>query len=343
MIKRTFPNKSWDQLNPVKAGFDPGKLGAIKNWLDDQPVYKPYRIVLIRHGYLVAEWNRSIGREERQNLASASKSIFSCILGVAIEEGVIGSADDLLEDYYPEAFDVPDGYGPKPGRFVFEKDHAITLRQLITNTSGYMKPGEYPGKVFHYQTYGMNVLTHAISKAYGLYDFADPIGSPGFKELIDRMLKEPIHADWSYYQGNFDLHPDAKNNIFGYYDGVAASALDMGRLGWLWCNWGRWDKRQLIPESWLRHAVQTAPKIRQYAPKEQWKYGHGFWSNDYDQLFPSLPLDSFSAQGAGSQQIWVCPSLDLVVVQSPGVYEKDRENASGLLRYILDAIALQQS
>jgi len=104
-----------------------------------------------------------------------------------------------------------------------------------------------------------------------------------------------------------------------------------------------WDKRQLIPESWLRHAVQTAPSIRLYAPKEQWKYGHGFWSNEYDQLFPSLPLDSFSAQGAGSQQIWVCPSLDLVVVQSPGVCEKDRENAFGLLRYMLDAIALHES
>lgn len=338
MIHKTFPTKEWDQLTPIQVGFNPGKLAEAEKWLANQPGGKPYRIVILRYGYLVAEWNRTTKREELVQMASATKSIFSCVLGIAIEEGKIGSADDMLIKYFPEAFDVPEGYGPKPGRYAFAKDREITLRQLITNTSGYMKPEESPGKVFHYQTYGMNVLTHAIAKQYGLYNIADPVSSPGFKILVDRMIKEPLEADWSYYQGNFDLHSNAKINIFGYYDGVSSTALDMARLGWLWCNWGRWKESQLIPEKWLRQASITAPVIRKFAPKDQWKYGHGFWSNDYNQLFPGLPRDSFSAQGAGSQQIWVCPSLDLVVVQSPGLYEKDKENASGLLRLIIDAI-----
>ena len=70
--------------------------------------------------------------------------------------------------------DVPEGTGPKPGRYAFEKDRDLTFRQLICNVSGYMKPGEEPGKVFNYQTFGMNILCHAIATAYGMYDSRDP-------------------------------------------------------------------------------------------------------------------------------------------------------------------------
>jgi hypothetical protein len=55
------------------------------------------------------------------------------------------------------------------------------------------------------------------------------------------------------------------------------------------------------------------------------------------RLWPNLPRDSYAASGAGSQLIWVCPSLNLVVVQSPGLYQKHEENDSGLLRMVVDA------
>jgi len=99
-----------------------------------------------------------------------------------------------------------------------------------------MKPSEEPGKVFHYQTCGMNILTHAIAKIHGLYDIHDPQGSPGLKQLIDQKLRIPIGATWDYSLINFALHPKARIQIFGYYEAIKATALDMARLGWLWCN-----------------------------------------------------------------------------------------------------------
>jgi CubicO group peptidase (beta-lactamase class C family) len=291
----------------------------------------------VRGGGVVAEWNHGVDREEQLWMASAAKSIFSCMLGIAIEEGKIPSADARIADYYPEAMDVPEGEGPKEGRYVFPKDQAITFRQLISNTSGYMKPGEEPGKVFHYQTYGMNILTHAIAKIHGLYDTRDPEGSPGLRQLVDEKLRSPIGATWGYYLANFDLHSRARIHTFGYYDGVTSSALDLARLGWLWRNWGRWEGRQLVPEAWLREATRTAPDIRANCPREQWQYGYAFWTNDHGQLWPSLPRDSYAASGAGSQHIWVCPSLDMVVVQSPGLWQDQAENDRGLLRLVVDA------
>jgi len=338
----TYPGARWERVTPSAAGFAPERLDGVKRWLDDAASGREdgrYRIVIVRGGRVVAEWNKGVGRDEQLWMASAAKSVFSCILGIAIEEGRISSADARVVDYFPEAMDVPEGEGPKPGRYVFEKDHAITFRQLISNTSGYMKPGEEPGKVFHYQTFGMNILTHAIARTYGLYDIHDPEGSPGFKQLVDEKLRVPIGATWGYYLMNFDHGPKARINIFGYYDGIQATALDMARLGWLWRNRGRWRDRQLIPEAWLSEATRTAPDIRANCPRGQWKYGYAFWTNDWGELWPNLPRDSYAAAGAGSQHIWVCPGLDLVVAQSPGLWQEQEENDTGLLRSVVDALA----
>jgi len=340
MSAAIWPSAEWASISPEEAGLDPGKLERAHQWQEGRAAderYRAYRTAIVRGGRVVAEWYRGLDRNYHARLASATKSIFSCMLAIAIEEGKIPSSDAKLVDYYPEAMDVPQGEGPKEGRYVFEKDRQITLRQLISNTSGYMKPGEEPGAVFHYQTYGMNVLTHAIAKAYGLYDISDPEGSPGLKVLMAEKLAKPIGASWSYYLANFDLHPKARIHIFGYYEGVNATALDMARLGWLWRNWGRWEERQVVPEDWLREATCTAPMIREHCPREQWQYGYGFWTNDYGELWPSLPRDSYAASGAGHQHIWVCPSLDLVVVQSPGQWEDQAENDGGLLSMIVDA------
>jgi CubicO group peptidase (beta-lactamase class C family) len=341
MTTVVYPGADWDRVSPTEAGFDPVKLQNAKRWLDETASGVDggrYRAVIVRGGRLVAEWNHDVGRGEQLRLASATKSIFASILGIVIDEGTISSADARVIDYYPEAMDVPEGEGPKDGRYAFDKDREITFRQLISNTSGYMKPGEEPDKVFHYQTYGMNILTHAIAKAHGLYDIRDPEGSPGFKQLVESRLRIPIGANWGYYLANFDLHPKARIAIFGYYDGVKSSALDMARLGWLWRNWGRWQDQQLIPEAWLREATRVAPAIRANCPREQWQYGYAFWTNEYGELWPSLPRDSYAASGAGSQHIWVCPSLDLVVTQSPGLWQNQAENETGLLRLIVDAV-----
>lgn len=332
-----YTGPDWVRVPPDEAGFDPRKLTRAKAWLDEHVGDGRYRVVILRGGRLVAEWNHGVEPEAQVGLASAAKSVFSCMLAIAIEEGRIGSADDKVVDYYPEMMDVPEGEGPKEGRHAFEKDRGITFRQLISNTSGYMKPGEEPGKVFHYQTFGMNILTHAIAKAYGLYNAADPEGSPALKVLVDEKLRVPLGASWGYYQMNFDHHPRARIGIFGYYDGINASALDMARLGLLWLSRGRWEDRQLVPEAWLREATRTAPDIRANCPREQWQYGYGFWTNEHGLIWPSLPRDSYAASGAGRQLIWVCPSLDLVVVQSPGLYEKKEDENGGLLRLVVDA------
>ena len=338
-----FPQHEWETVAPAEAGFNPEKLGQARQWLDDHTGDRPYRMVIVRGGRLVVEWNHQIERETRLGIASAAKSIYANLLGIVVHEQKIPSADAKVVEYYPELMDVPRGEGPKEGRYVFEKDRQITFRQLICNTSGYMKPGEEPGEVFHYQTYGMNILTHSLASVYGLYDVADPEGSPGFKLLIEEKLARLIGVNWEYSLSNFALHQKARLPIFGYYCQVHTHALDFARLGWLWCNGGRWEGRQVVPEMWMRDAVKTNPDIMARGRAKERRYGHGIWTNDHGLLWPDLPRSGFTASGAGGHYCSVFPQQELVIVQNPGPYIKDETGTAArgnptVLNMVLDAL-----
>ena len=335
---RTFPGPKWDRADPAKLGFDPDRLEDARAELEDVAVdsaadprgpsareQNAYRVIVVRNGHIVAEWNNEIAPEDRRGIASASKSVFSCILAIAVAEGKIASADVKLESLFPEALDVLPGEGPKEGRHARAKDREITLRQLIANTSGYLKPDEPPGTVKHYQTYGMNVLTHAIASAYNLYDPSDPERRPGYELLMDTRLRIPMRGSWGYAANNFEYPDGARSGHFGFFRTLRASARDMARLGWLWANYGFWEGEQLVPEAWMREAVEVVPAEREADPDRNMleTYGLGFWTNAEGARWPSLPTDSFAALGAGGHVIWACPSRELVVVEGPGPFYRD--------------------
>ena len=315
-----FPKDTWDEVAAEDVGMDAGKLATAKKWLDEKFADSKYRVAIVRNGYLVADWTHGIESGEKIHIASANKSILASMLGIAIGEGKIKSADDLATDYYPELMDVPEGYGPKEGRWAFEANKGITLRHLICNVSGYMKPDEAPGQVFNYQTNGMCVLSHCIEKAYGLYDVKDPEGSPKIIPLYKEKIADVIGADWGYSAGSQKMHENARTNIFGWGSSIRTNLRDLARLAWLWCNWGKWNGLQVIPESWMKEVTQVAPDILANNPEEVWKYGHGFWTNEKGKLWPNLPTEGFTAWGAGGHYAMAFPSFNLALALNPNPY-----------------------
>jgi len=174
--------------------------------------------------------------------------------------------------------------------------------------------------VFNYQTNGMCILSHCIEKAYGLYDVDDPEGSAKIPPLYKEKIAGPIGADWGYTSGSQKMDENARLDVFGWGSAIRTSLRDLARLGWLWCNWGKWEDRQVIPEEWLREVTAVAPDILQKSPEEVWRYGHGFWTNAKGKLWPELPTEGFTSWGAGGHYAIVFPSYDLVVVMNPTPY-----------------------
>ncbi|MCH7594503.1 MAG: serine hydrolase [Chloroflexi bacterium] len=317
-----YPGAEWERGDTEALGFDPVRLADLGDWQAGQAGDSPYRLLIVRYGRIAAEWHGGgMGPDDLQGQASASKSTYSTVLGIAIAEGVIGSADDPVADYYPEFLDVSPEEGPKENRYAFPENAGITFRQLIANMSGYMKPGETPGTVFNYQTFGMNVVTHALAARYSLYRSGDPERGAGFGRLVEWKVRNLIGGSWKWVYSNFDLHPRAKLGVYGYATSFQMTARDMARLGLLWLNDGDWNGTQVVPAGWLRQATRVSDMLLQHEPREMWRYGLGFWCNDQGVLWPNLPRDSFAAVGAGKQSIWVDREHDLIVVQSPGTFD----------------------
>ena len=324
-MNMTFPGSEWETRPSGDLGFDADKLARVQRWLLEVAGDRPFQVGIARYGYLAAEWRQGVAADSSHSQASAAKSYYSTLLGIVVAEGKLSSPDERVVDYFPEMMDVGEQEGPKPGRYAFEKDRDITFRHLICNVSGYMKPGEKPGEVFHYQTYGMNILTHAMAKIYGCYDANDPEGSPGCGKVIGEKLRDPIGGTWTHSHSNFDLWPSARLNIFGYYTQVHTTLRDQLRVGHLWANYGNWNGVQVAPENYLREATVTNDFILKNEPEENWKYGHGFWCNDRGMQWADAPRDSFAASGAGAKHIWMCPRLGLVIAQNPGLWDQFRE------------------
>jgi CubicO group peptidase (beta-lactamase class C family) len=101
-MERTFPGREWARQRPEEVGFSSERLAAVEAWLHRIAEGEPFRLVIARHGYLAAEWGQGVDVEEALGQASASKSYFSCILGIAVAEGKIPSPDARVCDYYPE-------------------------------------------------------------------------------------------------------------------------------------------------------------------------------------------------------------------------------------------------
>ena len=312
-----FPQQIWESTSCEEAGFDPGRLDRVKTWLDERVEGRQYRFALVKSGKLVVEWNHGIEGRQKVGVASTWKSMLANVLGIAIDEGRLPSADVPVYDYWPDFMDVPEGTGPKDGRYAFAKDRTLTFRQLISNTSGYMKPGEEPGTVFHYQSWGMNILSHALAHLYGDYDTADPEGSSGFKRLLREKLAAPLGVSWEYTSDAMDLPLRARQAVFSYGTRIHTTALDLARAGWLWSNYGRWQDRQLISEDWMRDSTRVAPHIKEHCDEADWCYGNGFWSNSEGKLWPDLPRDGFHSWGAGGHYVAIFPSRELVIVQNP--------------------------
>lgn len=111
------------------------------------------------------------------------------------------------------------------------------------------------------------------------------------------------------HPGNVMLDPEGTEVAFA---GMSASARDLGRIGQMLLQRGRWDGQQIIPEQVVDQLIRggsteafKAAGMEKFRPG--WSYRDQWWVN------PQAPR-SFAAMGAYGQRLYVFPDDDLVVV-----------------------------
>ena len=129
----------WEIATPDSVGMDGAKLCTVGIRLA-QRATKVHSVVVVRHGKLIFEqyfpgydqpWGQPDGQYEftatiKHDMRSASKSVTSLLIGIAIDRKLIADVDEPVLKFFPDYAAVA-----HPGW------DAITLRHLLTMSSGF--------------------------------------------------------------------------------------------------------------------------------------------------------------------------------------------------------------
>ena len=181
MIRKDRAGDILKTSTPEEQGIDSEILLKMFEFIKSNPNLDFHSILIIRHGYLVSEayWS-PYNKDITHNIKSASKSIISSLVGIALDKKYLVSLNQKVQEFYPE-------YTVEP----LKKD--ITLKNLMTMSSGLdwkegMGPSPFelkswnevgmkndPGKTFEYNTALTHMISAILTKATGenTRDFAD--------------------------------------------------------------------------------------------------------------------------------------------------------------------------
>ena len=292
------------------------------------------------HGELVI-WDRSIPH----HIMSATKSITSACIGIAIEKGFIGSVHQSIFDYLPEYQHLNSDGKEK-----------ITIEHLLTMTSG-LEWDEWgaplsssnndlvglwvhcedpincilerpllddPGTSYTYSGGNMVVLGEIIKTATKMK----------IDEFSKKYLFEPLGVDSSTWAQKFD------NGVIYAGGGLILTPRDMVKFGVAFLNNGDWDGKHIISEQWVEKCTTEYRNNKGINIPGQASGRHGYsyswWLKSYTKS--GKKINMFNAGGWGGQEIMILPELNTVVVFTGGNYLSDVRVFNILEEYIIPAI-----
>ena len=277
--------------------------------------------MLIKNNQIVIEeYFNDYSLNKQHDLRSATKSIRSILLGIALDKGFIGTIDDPISKYLKNKV---------PKKNLDERKDKITIRHLITMSTGldcndwdkksdgqedkvYRKKDwvQYtldlpmvnePGTVSNYCSMGTLLLVEIISQTSGMTIDA----------FAEKYLFEPLgisNISWGHTSTKVVI-PSAKR--------LYMTSRDMAKVGQLILNNGKWNGTQVVSEKWIGESTTPKTKITGI------DYGYLWWNIPF-KVNENIVVSKM-ATGNGGQYIMVFPELDMVAVFTGGAYNSQED------------------
>jgi CubicO group peptidase (beta-lactamase class C family) len=248
---------------------------------------------------------------------SVAKSFMSCLVGIAVDQGLITSVDDPISKYVPvESGSAYDG---------------VSIRTILHMSSGARWNEDYNDR-----TSDIHRLTRAmLGFGRGLDGFVANMVSEAGPETVCRYNSGETQvlgalvaratgrtvADYMYeklveplgFESPGYWVTDMRGTEMSY-GGLNLTARDFARLGELYRNSGRWNGRQIVSEDWVRASTTIDAAIREPGrpivgdhPIDL-GYGYQWW-------IPAGGRGDYSAIGVYNQLVYVNPDLGTTIVK----------------------------
>jgi CubicO group peptidase (beta-lactamase class C family) len=285
-----------------------------------------HSLVVAHRGEVVFEhYGRGYSATRPANVKSASKSIISALIGIAIERGLIKGVDQRAADFFPE---LARDQGARKRAITVE--HLLTMRSGLESTSG--------------QNYGRwvtsrNWVAHALARPL----VADPgmtmQYSTGTSHILSALLTRVTKTStWQFANAalgkplgiQIARWPQDPQGIYFGGNDMLLTPRQMVAFGELYLNEGRVKGQQVVPERWVKTSCVPRTSSR-FDPGRE--YGYGWWIDEVGGETACY------AWGYGGQFILVFEDLDLVVTATSSTSESDERR--GYRRELLRMIGEQ--
>lgn len=330
------PNDQWTLVPPASVGMDAATLAQVPAAVTANSGISA--ILVMRHGQPVMEqyWN-GYDKDTLHDMRSATKSITSLLVGMAIDQHYLGGVDDTVSQWLAADY---------PGAPVLTR--GLVLKNLLMMQSGLACndwDGSSPGNEEHmygaqdWVQFWLNLPQATAPGTVTSYCTGNPVA-------LGHVLVNATHQSvQSFAQANLLGPLGITSARWNTYDNGTQTDTgghmhmrprDMIKIGQLALQRGRWNGTQLVSAAWIDEST-SAHGAFDSAPPDG--YGYLWWHAT--ELWKTTPLDMFYANGAGGQFIFVVPQLDLVAVMTGENYNlTERVNNAYILMggYIIAAV-----
>lgn len=331
-------NDGWSTANIKDFGIKTNELERLIDSIQAQALVNTHSVLIAKKNRLVFEnyfdgFNANIPHD----LRSASKSISSAIIGIAIDDKTIESVDEKLYDFIPQ-------------QYQYTKDtlkSKISLKDLLTMSSG-LDVNNQAGEDYYQNPNNttnewlQTVLEAPMVKEPGTY--ADYGSANPF--LLGIALNERLDIPLEIYMNEKLFAPLQISNYINQTDdseitpyfggGMLLTSRDLLKFGQLYLDKGQWKGKQIISEKWVNESLEKHVQLQDVQDKNE--YGYLWWHDTY--LINKKPIASIEARGAGGQFIFILPELESVVVITSGNFRNRKGNQPRdiLKEFILPAL-----
>jgi CubicO group peptidase (beta-lactamase class C family) len=296
-----------------------------------------HSLLVWRRGRLVAEeYFYEYDSQRSHQMRSATKSVVSALVGIAIDKKLIASDTERVAPLLPYGgFANPD---PRKAQ--------LTLRDLLTMRSGFACDdwnGDSPGnesKMYQSADWPKFVLDLPMIDAPGTKGSYCSGNVAVAGRIVERATKMPLR---SFAQANL-FGPLGIRDVRWNYTLTSSNAAtfaqvylrprDMLKLGILFHQHGAWNGRQVIPRAWVDRSTAKWSHVGDQ------DYGYFWWHQWIDVATPSgtKRVEMVAASGNGGQKIYLIPSLDAVVVMTGGNYNTNSPSTAIMRGELLPAM-----
>ena len=271
-------------------------------------------------------------------MRSATKSVVSALVGIAIDRGLIANENELVRKRLPyTSYANPD-----------PRKDALTLRDFLTMQSGLACDdwdGKSPGnesRVYPSQDWVKFVLDLPMIAQPGTHGSYCSGGVAVAGRIVERATGKPlpVFAQENLFTplgiraGDVRWNYTLSSSNAATFSQLYLRPRDMLKLGILFQQHGNWKGRQVISREWVTRSTG------EWSTVGDQKYGYFWW---HQWVMPSSPngprrVDMIVATGNGGQKIFLVPSLDLIVVLTGGNYNTQTPAMSILSKDLLPAL-----